>query len=433
MKLTIPVSKFKKIFITNAIKKTGTILRYLFSPIFLTIGFIGVGISLFNPLPYISQFLPINFQGITYIEQVAVQNIITFIQSQFTISISVFSMLVILGLACIAKEFYNGLKSFGRGIIESPMAIVRFPVKSYKSIVKVRNWILEKVDYLQTESNKWKTTFNILKAPYSLLRIMGFSPQMATTFLLAGSAVGGGVVVNETVFAERSFQRGDAGVYSAPLDTPIAYTEGDNTLRVDLGTTPVGNITIENITVGTAYANSALPSGETNVVIIGGKPAVVDPAFAETYLEVGHLIVDRWRCTELHLTNIEAHVLNISKNASDGQSIAPVAGTPRARGIGGGNRADAMITSGGYYDQIKLTSASSGINGKVDVLRLSNIYSKGGPCVLDRIKAGIVDILLNEVGAGDGFATKDFTVATSVIYKTSNIEDNVEVSISPPS
>ena len=111
MKLTIPVSKFKKIFITNAIKKTGTILRYLFSPIFLTIGFIGVGISLFNPLPYISQFLPINFQGITYIEQVAVQNIITFIQSQFTISISVFSMLVILGLACIAKEFYNGLKS----------------------------------------------------------------------------------------------------------------------------------------------------------------------------------------------------------------------------------------------------------------------------------------------------------------------------------
>ena len=92
-----------------------------------------------------------------------------------------------------------------------------------------------------------------------------------------------------------------------------------------------------------------------------------------------------------------------------------------------------MITSGGYYDQIKLTSASSGINGKVDVLRLSNIYSKGGPCVLDRIKAGIVDILLNEVGAGDGFATKDFTVATSVIYKTSNIEDNVEVTISPPS
>jgi len=40
--------------------------------------------------------------------------------------------------------------------------------------------------------------------------------------------------------------------------------------------------------------------------------------------------------------------------------------------------------------------------------------------------------LYNESGAGDGFATKDFTVATSTIYKTVSITDNVEVSISPP-
>jgi len=249
---------------------------------------------------------------------------------------------------------------------------------------------------------------------------------MATGLLVAGSTVGGGAIVNETLLSERSFSRGDAGVYSAPLDIPTSYTEGDNTLKIDLGTTPVGVIEISDVHVGTAYASSALPSGETNVIIVGGVASV------STYLEVGHLIVDRWRCTTLTISDTEAYELNIKYNASDGQSIAPVAGTPRARGIGGGNRADAYSTSGGYYDQIKITAPTSGTNGKVGTLRLSNLYSKGGGCILTRIKAGIIDILYNESGAGDGFATKDFTVATSTIYKTVNITDNVEVSISPP-
>jgi hypothetical protein len=174
-----------------------------------------------------------------------------------------------------------------------------------------------------------------------------------------------------------------------------------------------------------------LPSGETNVVIVGGLEGTVDPAFTETYLEVGHLTVDRWHCTQLTLTNIETYVLNVKWNASDGQSIGPVPGTPRNRGIGGGNRAESMTTSGGYYDQIKLTAASSGQNAYVDTLTLSNLYTKGGGCVLDRIKAGTIDILLNEIGAGDGFAAKDFTIATSVVYQEFNNIDNVEESISP--
>jgi hypothetical protein len=204
-------------------------------------------------------------------------------------------------------------------------------------------------------------------------------------------------------------------------------------LRMDLGSTPIGLVEIKDITLGTAYANSALPDGETNVVIVGGLPTVADPAFTETYLEVGHMTVDRWRCTTLNLTNIEANKLIVRGNASDGQSISAVAGTPRDRAISGGNRADDMLTAGGYYDQLKITAASTGVNGKIDRLILSNLYTKGGGCVLDRIKAGTLEIILNEVGAGDGFATKDFQIATSVIYKSFENDDNVEVSISPPS
>jgi len=312
-----------------------------------------------------------------------------------------------------------------RKVVAGFRATLRSPASAYRSVKAGRDWLLDKIEYLNAESKRWATLFTIARSPYKLLLQLGFTPQMAATFLFAGTAVGGGVVVNETVFAERSFARGDSGVYTAPLDAPVFYEENFNTLRLDLGSTSVGNITIEDITLGTAYTDSALPTGETKVVIVGGLPAVVDPAFTETYLEVGTLIVDRWRCATLTITNSEVHNLIIRSNTSDGQSISAVAGTPRDRGIGGGNRADDMLTSGGYYDQLKITAASSGVNGKVDVLQLSNLYNRGN-CAIDRVKAGTMDISFNEIGGDEDLATKAFTVATSVIYKSFTNIENVE-------
>ena len=125
----------------------------------------------------------------------------------------------------------------------------RSPGKSYNKVKIWRDWLLAKVEYLQSESAKWKATFNILKSPYSLLRTMGFSPQMAASFLIAGSAVGGGVVAAE-VMAPPSFSAGDPGVYNAPIDAPIFFEEKFNTLRLDLGTTPVGLVEITDISLG---------------------------------------------------------------------------------------------------------------------------------------------------------------------------------------
>lgn len=318
------------------------------------------------------------------------------------------------------------------GIAATPKAVGRSPMRLYRKAAVWRDWLLAKIDYLQGESDKWRKTFTTLKAPYSILRGMGFSPQMAVGLLAVGSTAATGAVAVEAM-KPPSFAAGDPGVYNAPLDSPVFSSDEFNTLRMDLGSTPIGLVQIKDITLGTAYANSALPDGETNVVIVGGLPTVADPAFAETYLEVGHMTVDRWRCTTLNLTNIEANKLIVRGNASDGQSIAAVAGTPRDRAVSGGNRADDMLTAGGYYDQLKITAASTGVNGKIDRLVLSNLWTKGGGCVLDRIKAGTLEIILNEVGAGDGFATKDFQIATSVIYKSFENDDNVEVSITPPS
>ena len=334
------------------------------------------------------------------------------------------------GPALVLGKIRSVIKTIVYKLIAIPGAVLRSPMNAFRKVRAGRDWVFAKIEYLNSESEKWKRTFNIIKSPYSFLRLMGFSPQMAAGVLAVGSTVGGGVVVNETIIDRPpSFAAGDPGIYNAPSDRPIFTDREFNTLRLDLGSTPIGLVQIEDITVGTAYAGSTLPSGETKAVIVGGLPASSNPTFAETYLEVGHMVVDRWRCTKLLLTNIQAHNLIVKDNASDGQSISATAGTPRDRAISGGNRADDMVTSGGYYDQVKITSATPNVNGKIDRLVMSNIWTKGGPCTLDRIKAGTLEIVLNEVGAGDGFGTKDFSIATSVVYKSFVNEDNVEVSI----
>ena len=315
-------------------------------------------------------------------------------------------------------------------------SFLRSPGHTYRRIIFYRDWILAKVDYLQSESAKWKALFTTLKAPYTLLRAMGLNPQMAATFLFAGSVATTGVVAAE-VLEGRSFSRGDSGVYAAslvgnnaPLDVPTSYTEGDNTLMINLGSTPVREIVIENVSVGTVFTGSVLPSGQQNVVDIGGN---VVTGGTNTRLEVGHLIFEGSRCKKLELVDINAHTINVIGNASDGQSIAPSPGTARMLAIGGGHhQADAMVTSGGTYDRIQIQAPVSATNGRIGTLRLSNLYTKGGICALYKLTVGTMDILLNEVGMGDGFSTKEFSITTSVTGANITIQDNVEVTIAEP-
>ena len=298
--------------------------------------------------------------------------------------------------------------------------------------MRVRNKTLNVVDKLESESQKWQRIFWLIKSPYKLCLTLGFSPAQATALLSASAVVTSGVAVNELVIEEINFSSGSAGIYDAPAQEPIYYDEEEyNTLRIDLGTIPVREITIENVSVGTVFTGSALPSGETNVVQIGGNAAASN--FNATRLEIGHLIFEKSRCKKLTLTDIQAHTLIVRGNASDGQSIAPSPGTSRMRAIGGGHhQAEALVTSGGLYDRIWLQAPNSGVNGKIGTLRLSNLYTKGGDCLLSRINAGTVEILLNEVGMGNGFTTKEFTISTTVTAANMTIEDNVEVTIAEP-
>jgi hypothetical protein len=417
-------------------KTIRTVLRKSLGLMLLLLSGIGIYFIVAKPwpLPFIHGYFPILGLESTHVygwlRELYTKDVI------FGSAIGVMAFALLTSLILLVQHPMSALVSLYLGIKASPMAVVRSPITFYRKVIKVRNWLLEKIEYLNSESAKWKTTFNIMRSPYLLLTKLGFSPQMALGLIFAGSTVGGGVLVNETILAERSFTNGDPGVYAAPHDVPVSYVtdpeeDGYNTLRIDLGATSVREITIENVSVGTVFTGSTLPSGEQNVVDIGGN--VISGGGTSTRLEVGHLIFEKSRCKKLTLSDIQAHTLIVRGNASDGQSIAPSAGTSRMRAIGGGHhQAEAMIHSGGTFDRIWIQAPSSGVNGKIGKLRLSNLYTKGGECLLSRITAGTVEILLNEVGMGNGFATKEFAITTTVTAANITIEDNVEVTIAEP-
>ena len=415
--------------------RIATVIGAINTLLLVSLGSLGLLISYVNPIPWVSQYIEYLY-GSAMVTELFVQA--NFLQVNLTYTVGASLGLIIFGLLLHVTSF----RSWWRTFKATPMAVVRSPINAYKRMVIWRNWILAKITYLNEESQKWKTLFNVLKSPYSLLRICGLSPNTAIAMLTVGATAGGGVIVNETILAERSFSAGDAGIYAAslaldmgleanpPLDVPTEYVEGSNTLRIDLGSTPVREITIENVSVGTVFTGSALPSGEANVVQISGNTI---SGGTNTRLEIGHLIFEKSRCKKLELSDIQAHTIIVRGNASDGQSIAPSPGTSRMRAIGGGHQqADAMNTNGGTYDRIWIQAPASGVNGKVGLLKLSNLFSKGGTCLLSKMTIGTMEILLNEVGMGDGFATKEFTIATNVTGANIIIEDNVEVTIAEP-
>ena len=128
-------------------------------------------------------------------------------------------------LSGIVSVITYPFKMTWKGIVSGAKALYKSPVTTYKGIVRFRDSFLAKVQYLESESAKWKTTFKIAKMPYTLLLSLGFSPSMAMTLIIGGSTVGGGVIVNETILAEKSFSNGDAGVYTAPSDVPTEYSD----------------------------------------------------------------------------------------------------------------------------------------------------------------------------------------------------------------
>ena len=317
------------------------------------------------------------------------------------------------------RFFFEIAKAFKRMIFSILYSPVLLSIQAYKKGLIIRDYVMAKVDYLDQESKKWHRFFQVMASPYNLLLKLGFSPQMAMSFLAVGSTVGTGVVVNETILAERSFSNRDAGVYLAPSDMPNSELEEQfkeevttNTLRVLLNDTPVETISISDVNVGTSFASngqpSALPSGKTEAILIDGN---------NTIIEIGKLVFSRNSCTTLVMTNINSNKTTIKDNQADGLSIYQTASStiPNLRVSGGYYMADLLQTEGGLYDRIHISPLDSITSSKVYVneLNLTNIVSSGGSCTLNKLNVGEIEVTFNRVGGDSSLLSKALIVSGS--------------------
>ena len=347
-----------------------------------------------------------------------------------------YSVGISLGLIVFAYAIHiRSLKQLWNGIKATPKALLYSPITTYRELVMFRDWLFEKVEYLNSESAKWRRFFNVLKSPYSLLRSFGLSPQLAIALLGIGTASGTAVAVNE-VIQERSFANGDAGIYLAPANLPSEELEkelawrkdnpSDNTLRVILNETPVEKLTISSVNIGTSFASngqpSALPTGKTEAILLDGNG---------TRIEIGKLTFSRNSCKTLNLENINANKIIIKDNQADGLSIYQTATStqPNLRVSGGNYMADLLETKGGTYDRLWIAPLDSmtTTKTKVNEIILDNIVSSGGTCDLKKLDIGELIIQFNRIGGDSSLVTKAFTVSTTVKAANWDVLGNIEV------
>ena len=158
------------------------VLRYVFGVLLLLLSILGLVVVFKNPMPWIASVFPIHLNtvngGYLHIEQTYVQGLLNTLYADVLVSrvaLGITSFMAMLSLMLLVQHPMSSLKTLGRAIKRSPKAVLYSPITAYKRITIWRNWILDKVTYLNEESAKWKTTFNIAKSPYTLLRACGLA------------------------------------------------------------------------------------------------------------------------------------------------------------------------------------------------------------------------------------------------------------------
>ena len=421
----------KKLNLKSKFKKLGNSLLSLFTFLTVVTGALALTTTLVHPVDLWWSIAPIEINYFNYIiTYTMVIEYLEFLQLYYWYSVGASLGAIVLGLAVQIRSI--------AGLKKVPMAIVRSPITLYQDIKNFRDWLFAKIEYLNGESVKWRRFFTVMKSPYSMLRAFGLNPQMAIGLLVAGGTASTAVAVNELVI-ERSFANGSPGIYAAPSEFPDETLERemawrkdnpqDNTLRIVLGTTPVEEINISNVSIGTAYTGSALPSGKAEAILIEGKSG------QSARLEIGELMFDRNTCKTLTLSDVNAHKIVIKDNIADGLSIAQtLTSTLRNLRVSGGNfMADLLQTEGGTYDRIWLdTGILTSGKAKINKLELSNIVSTGGTCVIRQADIGVLTIQFSQIGHDSNLATKEFTVQSSTLASIWEVTNNLEVLLSEP-
>ena len=439
--------------------RVSTVMAIALTVALLLVGIIGLALSYLNPVQWILPYVSSCFDYVGCWVQptlIYLSGVIETLNANWLVTLPISFLLFSMGL--LQPESRRNIKAFPRKVLSA-----------YRKVCSWRDWLFAKIEYLNGESAKWRRAFNIAKSPYSALRFMGLSPQMAIGLLVAGSTATTAVTVNE-VTQSKSFSNGDSGVYDAPSDVPLALNTKDlpspivqalseeNTLAVSLGSVPVREIKLDDISIGEIYKGSAgSDAGNTSVIpsvcdatnpaksgnakcpaiLVTGIPAIAasgdTPAQVATRIRIGQMEVSTSRCKTMQFEDIDVHTLELHHLVADGMSVYQTAGTaPRRTQLLGSHSSENMNTSGGTFDRLLIIAGTSGVSANIGTLSLKNIFSKGSSCIFKNLDIGVLKILENEVGHDNNLATKDFKILNTVTARNWSLIDNFELNLTEP-
>jgi hypothetical protein len=329
----------------------------------------------------------------------------------------------------VYRKAMTFLKKCVRAIRATPRKVIMGPVVLYRRLAKIRNWIFDKIEYLNAESKKWATVFKVIMSPYSLLLKMGFSPNMALSLLAVGGVASTGAVVNETLLAEKTFENRVAGEYFAPNNVPtqVFTDERYNTLLVTISSTPLDSLILSATSLGTIYGGS-LPGSATTAIDIGGTAA--------NRLTIADLTIERLRCKQLKIFETNINTLRVTNNMADGISIGVSAGSGlsnRPRSVIMGNHGAAKLEqSGGTFDRFVVSVANGITDASIGELILSDTLTRGGLCRISYADIGNLTLDSSIFGSGSGIGSKDLVLESTTTSQHTTLSQNLEMAIAEP-
>ena len=149
----------------SMLKKAGNALLALFTFVTIVSGGIALSITAINPVNLWWEIAPIEIGYFNYvITYTKVLTYLEFLQTWYWYSIGISVASILLGIAVHIRS----LKQMIRLAKATPMAILKSPLYIYQDVKAFRDWLFAKVEYLNSESAKWRRFFQVMKSPYSL-------------------------------------------------------------------------------------------------------------------------------------------------------------------------------------------------------------------------------------------------------------------------
>ena len=173
-KITLPTPNFgglaeKSLSLMSGVpfNKIGNVVKYIFVAAFLGAGIAGLTAAYVQTVQLVDLIFTIQALS-TVVSIDSTFTTIEYLKANLLMTIAISSGLIATGMALNIRNANQLLAK----IKATPMAIIKSPIAAYRKVTVWRNWLLAKINYLNEESAKWKTTFKIMMSPYSFLRAM---------------------------------------------------------------------------------------------------------------------------------------------------------------------------------------------------------------------------------------------------------------------